>query len=117
MPFEKGTMSKKDIGGLKGMIDRENDAAEFGEAARDNKGAGLADALDSVPDLTDDFWAETPILDVDRTHVITLRVKQSVLDAFKRENPKGYQTRINLVLESYVAAAEKFRRDARTSED
>ena len=46
-----------------------------------------------------------PVEDVtlDRTVQITMRVKRSVLTYFKAAG-KGYQTRINLVPESYVRA-------------
>ncbi len=41
---------------------------------------------------------------------VTLRVRQSVLDHFKAGGKKGYQTRINAVLESYVRAQTKNQR-------
>ena len=40
------------------------------------------------------------------TTPITLRVKNSVLEAFKADG-KGYQTRMNAVLEAYVKATKK----------
>ncbi|MCH7544274.1 MAG: BrnA antitoxin family protein [Proteobacteria bacterium] len=43
----------------------------------------------------------------DRTQHVTLRVKKSVLDHFKAGGKKGYQTRINAVLESYCASTGK----------
>lgn len=36
--------------------------------------------------------------------LISLRVSKSVLDWFKKERPKGYQTLINSVLAQYVQA-------------
>lgn len=56
-----------------------------------------------VPELGDDFWREATLVEPDRTEQVTMRVKRSVLDYFKAEG-KGYQTRINRVLESYVRA-------------
>ena len=51
-----------------------------------------------------------PVEDVtlDRTVQITMRVKRSVLTYFKAAG-KGYQTRINLVPESYVRARRQSR--------
>ncbi len=42
---------------------------------------------------------------------MTLRIKKSVLEHFKAKGAKGYQTRINAVLESYVRAQEQKNRD------
>ncbi len=57
-----------------------------------------------VPETDADFWANAELREPDRTQHVTLRVKQSVLDHFKAGGKKGYQTRINAVLESYVRA-------------
>ena len=54
-----------------------------------------------IPDLDDAFWRDAEAVEPDRTEQITIRVKRSVLDHF-RARGKGYQTRINRVLESYV---------------
>ncbi len=57
-----------------------------------------------IPETDADFWANAELREPDRTQHVTLRVKQSVLDHFKAGGKKGYQTRINAVLESYVRA-------------
>ncbi len=54
-----------------------------------------------IPELGDAFWASARLIERDRTKVVTLRVKQSVLDAFKAGG-QGYQTRMNAVLEAYA---------------
>ena len=54
-----------------------------------------------IPELDEAFWMEAKLIEPDRTEQITLRVKRSVLTYFKASG-KGYQTRINRVLESYV---------------
>lgn len=59
-----------------------------------------------IPELDDEFWKNAKVVMPDRTQPVTLRVKQSVLDAFKSEG-KGYQTRMNAVLESYVQTVLK----------
>ena len=62
-----------------------------------------------IPETDANFWASAEIVMPDRTQHVTLRVKRSVLDYFKGEDQKGYQTRINAVLESYVRAHQKIR--------
>lgn len=59
-----------------------------------------------IPELGDEFWKNAKVVMPDRTQPVTLRVKQSVLDAFKSEG-KGYQTRMNAVLESYARTVLK----------
>lgn len=60
-----------------------------------------------IPETDAAFWADAELVKPDRTQHVTLRVKKSVLDYFKAGDKKGYQTRINAVLESYVRAQEK----------
>ncbi len=54
-----------------------------------------------IPELDETFWQQAELVEPDLTDQITLRVKRSVLAYFKAPG-KGYQTRINQVLESYV---------------
>jgi uncharacterized protein (DUF4415 family) len=54
-----------------------------------------------IPELDETFWREAELVEPDLTEQITMRVKRSVLDYFRAPG-KGYQTRINRVLESYV---------------
>ncbi|HWK43818.1 MAG TPA: BrnA antitoxin family protein [Stellaceae bacterium] len=56
-----------------------------------------------IPELDDAFWQNARLVEPDRTQSVTLRVKQSVLDAYKAQG-RGYQTRMNAVLESYARA-------------
>ena len=56
-----------------------------------------------IPELDEAFWKRAKLSEPDHTEQITLRVKRSVLAYFKASG-KGYQTRINRVLESYVRA-------------
>ena len=55
-----------------------------------------------IPELNDAFWRDAALVEPDTTEQITMRVKRSVLDFFKQPGHKGYQTRINRVLETYV---------------
>jgi len=59
-----------------------------------------------IPELDDTFWNNAIVVHPDGTTPITLRVKRSVLEAFKADG-KGYQTRMNAVLEAYVQAMKK----------
>ncbi|MCY3679064.1 MAG: BrnA antitoxin family protein [Gemmatimonadetes bacterium] len=54
-----------------------------------------------IAELDDGFWKQAELVEPDRTDQITMRVKRYVLAYFKASG-KGYQTRMNRVLESYV---------------
>ena len=54
-----------------------------------------------IPELDEQFWKQAQLVEPDRTEQITLRVKRSVL-AFFKATGRGYQTRMNQMLESYV---------------
>lgn len=66
-------------------------------AATQDKNIDFSD----IPELDDTFWREAELVEPDLSEQITMRVKRSVLEYFKAPG-KGYQTRINRVLESYV---------------
>lgn len=59
-----------------------------------------------IPELTEEFWKNARVIEPDRTTPVTLRVKKSVLDVYKAQG-KGYQTRMNAVLESYARSLRK----------
>ena len=59
-----------------------------------------------IPELGDEFWKGAQIVEPDRTQPVTLRIKQSVIDAYKSTG-KGYQTRMNAVLETYAKSVLK----------
>ena len=61
-----------------------------------------------IAELDEAFWQRAKLVEPDLTEQITLRVKRSVLAYFKASG-KGYQTRINRVLESYVRAQDRRR--------
>ena len=56
-----------------------------------------------IPELDETFWQEAKLVEPDHTRQISLRIRRSVLQWFKRPG-KGYQTRINRVLETYAHA-------------
>lgn len=59
-----------------------------------------------IPELDDEFWKNAVLVPPRGTTPVTLRVKDTVLEAFKADG-KGYQTRMNAVLEAYVRAMKK----------
>ena len=59
-----------------------------------------------IPELDEAFFKAAAVVYPDGTTPVTLRVKRSVLEAFKADG-KGYQTRMNAVLEAYVKATKK----------
>ncbi len=66
-------------------------------AVLDDKDIDFSD----IPELDREFWKNAELVDRDKTQQVTLRIKRTVLEFF-RAGGKGYQTRINQVLESYV---------------
>lgn len=65
--------------------------------------AHLSDAeidTSDIPELDESFWRDAKIVQPDGTEHVTLPVKKSVLQAFGKTG-KGYQTRMNAVLDSY----------------
>jgi uncharacterized protein (DUF4415 family) len=60
-----------------------------------------------IAELDEGFWNKVTPVTPDLTQPVTLRVKQSVLQYFQADNKKGYQSRMNAVLESYVLAQKK----------
>lgn len=59
-----------------------------------------------IPELDEEFWKNAIVVYPDGTTPVTLRVKTTILEAFKADG-KGYQTRMNAVLEAYVRAMKK----------
>jgi uncharacterized protein (DUF4415 family) len=68
-----------------------------------------------MPELDENFWANAKLVQPDTTQHVTLRIKKSVLEHFKAKGAKGYQTRINAVLESYVRAQKQKDRSRQTN--
>ena len=59
-----------------------------------------------IPELSEKFWRNAVLVQPDKTQSVTLRVKKSVLDAYKATG-KGYHTRMNAVLETYARLLNK----------
>jgi uncharacterized protein (DUF4415 family) len=85
---------------MKKRYDKQMTTAEI--AATTDRDIDFSD----VPELDDTFWQNARIVEPDRTQSVTLRVKKSVLEAYKAQG-KGYQTRMNAVLESYARTLQK----------
>ena len=75
---------------LKALAARTDDQIDYGD----------------IPELDDTFWKNARLVEPDRTQSVTLRVKKSVLDAYRAQG-KGYQTRMNAVLEIYARSLTK----------
>lgn len=75
---------------LKALAARTDDQIDYGD----------------IPELDDTFWKNARLVEPDRTQSVTLRVKKSVLDAYRAQG-KGYQTRMNAVLETYARSLTK----------
>jgi uncharacterized protein (DUF4415 family) len=80
---------------MKKRFDKELSTSELAALADDQ-----IDTSD-IPQLGEAFWAKARLVEPETTQQITLRVKKSVLDAYKATG-KGYHTRMNAVLESYA---------------
>ena len=65
----------------------------------------LIDTSD-IPDLDEAFWKNAQLVEPEGTAQVTLRVKKSVLQTYKATG-KGYQTRMNAVLEAYARTLRK----------
>lgn len=59
-----------------------------------------------IPELDESFWKNAKLENMDKTQPVTLRIKKSVLEIYKAQG-KGYQTRMNAVLESYARTLRK----------
>ena len=56
-----------------------------------------------IPELDDSFWVDAKIEYPENKKPVTLRLDSEVLEWFKSTG-KGYQTRINAILRSYIEA-------------
>lgn len=76
----------------------ELDAELAALAARSDEDIDFSD----IPETDEEFWKNARLVMPDRTKPVTLRIKESVVEAFRQASPKGYQTRMNAVLETYA---------------
>lgn len=56
-----------------------------------------------ISELGDDAFLKNAELNIPRKQIVTIRLDADVLDWFKKQG-KGYQTRINKLLRSYMEA-------------
>lgn len=56
-----------------------------------------------IPPVGDEFWEKAVLIPAPGKERLTLRLDNFVVDYFKRRG-RGYQSRINAVLRSYVEA-------------
>jgi len=86
-----------------------NNVPQLSEAEESRLASLSDDQIDysDIEALDEAFWETAELVTPDLTQPITLRVKESVLQFFQRNGKKGYQSRINAVLESYVKAHQQ----------
>lgn len=56
-----------------------------------------------IPELDDNFWKNAVLVEKPHKELISLRLDEDVIGYF-RSLGKGYQTRINQILKTYIAA-------------
>ncbi len=54
-----------------------------------------------IPEYGEEFWKNASVIFPEKKEPITIRLNHKVISWFKKRG-KGYQSRINSVLESYV---------------
>ena len=64
----------------------------------------LIDTID-IPELDDSFWKNAKLVMPDKKIPVSLRLDKQVVSWFKKQG-KGYQSKINAVLSSYVQAQQ-----------
>jgi len=60
-----------------------------------------------IPELDERFWSNAKLIEPNTTELISIRVKKNVLNYFKSGGKKGYLSRMNRVLESFVRTQEQ----------
>jgi uncharacterized protein (DUF4415 family) len=91
------------------MRERGENTMSSSKAQRMKKLEGIKDEeidYSDIPELDDTFWDNAVIEYPERKKPVTLRLDADVLAWFQSRG-KGYQTRINAVLRSYVEAHKK----------
>jgi len=64
-----------------------------------------------IPEFGDEFWANARVVHPQPKQAVSIRLDADVLAFFKSQG-KGYQSRINAVLRSYVEHALKDKKSA-----
>ena len=88
---------------MSGKRSREKSATDWNFLASESD-AGID--YSDIPKLGPDFWREAVLRMPTKKASVTLRLDQDVLQWFRRPG-RGYQTRINAVLRSYVTASAR----------
>jgi uncharacterized protein (DUF4415 family) len=68
--------------------------------------AAVREDPDAAPIADEDFWRKAELVLPEPKELISIRLDRDVLDWF-RSAGRGYQTRVNAVLRSYVDAKRK----------
>ena len=82
----------------------------MGRSRQQGEGPSSEDAIENrdavrrdISELGDDAFLKNTELNIPRKQIVTIRLDADVLDWFKKQG-KGYQTRINKLLRSYMEA-------------
>ena len=59
-----------------------------------------------IPELDDEFWKNAQLVMPENKVKVTMRLDPDVLNWFKSQG-RGYQTKINAILKSYIQAHSK----------
>ena len=70
-------------------------------ASKSDRGIDVSD----IPELGPEFWKKATLKMPDTKESVTIRVDREVLQWFRGKG-RGYQTRMNAVLRSYVRASK-----------
>ena len=88
---------------LEEAIRRKGEGQTDWERLRREQAAGLEPAMD--PDEGEFDWSQARVVMPPSKQAISVRIDRDVLDFFKSQG-RGYQTRINAVLRSYMEAKQ-----------
>ena len=97
-------MSAKPTRKRSAMRDRTDWSRVRARTESKTRAAAVGDRDSFVPDKA--WWARAKLVQPEAKRAISLRLDADVLEWFRRQGV-GYQTRINAVLRSYVAAQGK----------
>ena len=73
------------------------------------KMAALSDSdidFSDIPEYGDEFWKKAKIVPPRIKPNVSLRLPKEVVNYFKEKYPKGYTTRMAIVLQAYVQAQQ-----------
>src|SRR5215471_13776747 len=92
--------------GTGGKLKGKTDWARLAKMTDEDIAVAVAEDPDAAPILDETFWKNAIVVGPDRKTLVSFRLDRDVLVWF-RSLGKGYQTRINAVLRSYMQAHKR----------